>query len=327
MFYISSRGSSANTWVAETLNCFSGIVCFNSSRSFPPLPPGKTYPNHYWVSEISPEKYIESLKIVESCCRFKIKFGSIHGYHGTLIKDSCEKNNGNFFYITRDPLERIHSVFIYNLSNGIYYNKIENEKIFEHVINSFNNNEKLADYKTSKKNLNFFKNSKLHKIFYKKFIRNNNYLYEKIKNYKLNKKNLENKKNILKGFKNEKGYLINLFKSLCEDFFYKEKQLLNECRDDQGLKMEELVKSKDYFARYLLKKIDDENFLKNKKTLDALDFTKSKRVGIHRKIPLKSKRIWQFLPKILKEIYIESFERNKIDAVCKKFNYDYSFLS
>ena len=45
----------------------------------------------------------------------------MHGYHGTIAKKACEENNGYFAYITRHPLDRIHSALIYYLDN--YYNK------------------------------------------------------------------------------------------------------------------------------------------------------------------------------------------------------------
>jgi len=326
MFYISSRGSSATTWVAQILNIFPGIVCFNSSRSFPPVDPGKTYPIHNWVKEISPEKFIESLIIAESSCRFKVKFGSIHGYHGTLAKKSCEEENGNFFYITRNPLERIHSVFILNLYNGIYHNKINNEKIFDRVVSLFKKNEKIEDYKFNSPKTLYIKNNKIYKKFYQKFIRNNDFLYEKIRNFKQSRKIL-NKLNNSWDDKNEKTYVLKLFKELCDDFFYKEKQLLNECNDNQGLKMEELVTSKHYFFENLLKKIDNENSLKNKTILDSINFNDFERVGIHRKIPINSLEIWKNLPQIMQDIYKESFNRNRINILCKKFDYDYSFLS
>ena len=41
-------------------------------------------------------------------------FGSIHGYHGLLAKEPCERLNGIFSYIARNPISRVHSVFIHS---------------------------------------------------------------------------------------------------------------------------------------------------------------------------------------------------------------------
>jgi hypothetical protein len=138
MFYLSSRGSAASGWIANALNKHPKIVCFQVSRAFPPIKPGLTYPIHDWVKEISVEKYIESLKISEESCRNEKIFGSIHGYMGISAKNICEKYNGFFGYIVRNPLERIHSCWIYNLYKDYYAvckSEIKNKDVYQHTIN------------------------------------------------------------------------------------------------------------------------------------------------------------------------------------------------
>lgn len=322
MFYISSRGSSATTWVAKILNMHRAIVCFNSARAFPPVPPGKTYPSHEWVKEISPKKFIDSLIICEKSCRGEKVFGSIHGYHSVLTRQYCLSRSGKFFYITRDPLERIHSCWILNL-NSLIYKKMKNEEIFDHTINILTEYSISNSKYTVKKTfsiLHFFK-----KIIYKIFIKKNIFLYELLKNFRIKKK--VNKINSLKiGKSEEQLFLTNHFNSLCNDFFSKENELFNNCDNNvEGLKMEDLVSSKEYFLKKLLNQIyNDENI--NNKFLDKINFPNIKRVNFHRKVPLKSEQIWKVLPDCLKELYILNFKKYKMENICNYFKYDVSYL-
>ena len=104
MFYISSRGSSANTWLARVLSRHPKIVCFRSSRSFPPVAPGdKILGSIFPVNEVSPEFFIQGLLECERASENEKIFGSVHGYHGTIAKKACEDEGGYFSY-TQDIL-------------------------------------------------------------------------------------------------------------------------------------------------------------------------------------------------------------------------------
>ena len=121
MFYISSRGSSANTWLAKIISKHPKIVCFRSSRSFPPVNPGvKKLGNKYKLDEVPPDFFIEGLLECERATENQKIFGSIHGYHGILAKKACEDNGGVFAYVTRHPIDRMHSALIYYLDNYFY---------------------------------------------------------------------------------------------------------------------------------------------------------------------------------------------------------------
>ena len=121
MFYISSIGSSATNWLSKSLSKHKDIVCFWPSRSFPPIWPGHTFPNKdTWVKDITAEKYIESLVLCEKAVHGEKIFGSVHGFHGIKAKKACEDFNGNFLYIIRNPLERVHSCFIHGCEKNFY---------------------------------------------------------------------------------------------------------------------------------------------------------------------------------------------------------------
>ena len=110
MFYISCRGSGATHWIAKQLSKHKKIVCFHSSRSFPPMAPGDAInSDNSWVREELPvNQFIESLELCSKATHGEKIFGSIHGYHGITAKAPCEKRNGIFRYIIRNPLEEEH---------------------------------------------------------------------------------------------------------------------------------------------------------------------------------------------------------------------------
>ena len=67
MFYIVSRGSTATHWLAKNLSKHPDLVCFFSSRSFPPVQPGQGYPNNKnaWVKDnMEASKFLDSLIII-----------------------------------------------------------------------------------------------------------------------------------------------------------------------------------------------------------------------------------------------------------------------
>ena len=66
------------------------------------------------------------------------------------LEKSCEENNGHFAYITRHPLERIHSALIHRLDRD-YYNKenhlINNSDIHNHIVDIFSSKKVNNDIK------------------------------------------------------------------------------------------------------------------------------------------------------------------------------------
>tara|TARA_Y100000389_G_scaffold110243_1_gene107355 strand:+ start:876 stop:1859 length:984 start_codon:yes stop_codon:yes gene_type:complete len=326
MFYLSSRGSGASGWISNALSMHPKIVCFQSSRSFPPIRPGYTIPLHKWVEEMSPEKYIDSLEICEESLRGQKVFGSIHGYHGILVKEYCEKKNGFFGYIIRDPLERIHSCWIYNL-NKEYFSKhkpeLKNEDTFEYIINLLDKDDdfqKYLDY-YNQETKSKIKQTSVYKNFHAKFKKFSPNLFEKLKMLKLKKKYLKPRKD----YNDEKKATILEFARLCEDFMSKDRILFNNCEFSAGFKMEELINSKEYYKNHFLSKIIDKRYITNDYIQNVFETSKSK-IGIHRKKPIRSFEIWKDLPLCLKKIYINYFSIYNVKEISDNFDYKYNYL-
>jgi hypothetical protein len=112
LFYISSLGHSASGWLQDVLNKHPQIVTFHGCRSFPPIESGK-------VDDTPVDEFSESLSICTKGTYHKKLFGAIHGYYGSIAKDSTIKSGGLFSSIIRDPIKRINS--LYYSSNLKYF--------------------------------------------------------------------------------------------------------------------------------------------------------------------------------------------------------------
>ena len=332
MFYISSRGSSANQWLTKILSKHPKIVCLRSSRSFPPVGLGvKKLANRYKIEEISPDFFINSLIECESATLNEKIFGSTHGYHGTIAKKACEDNNGYFAYITRHPLDRIHSALIHYLDLH-YYNKdkklIDNNAIDKRLVDIFSSSnvkkdiEILKEINASSKT----KNQSRTKIFLKKIMPKNILDHYKNLNKRFfskpqtinfddsNKFNFESK---------EVFYIYNLMSSLLDSFFFFERDLIKNCSPVKGIKMEEMVSSQDYFEQKIFKRLTpsieiDKNFI--------IEIFKEKRYNSHRDNPLSSKEIWDTWPEVLRSLFLKKFYEYEINTSMTTWDYDVSFF-
>jgi hypothetical protein len=320
MFYISSLGSSANTWINKMLSKHPKIVCFGSSRSFPPVWPGFTYPfkgyKYDWIREISAEKYINSLYLCSKSVHEEKFFGSIHGYHGLLAKEPCEKLGGIFSYISRNPISRIHSVFIHSCEKNFYTHDryLENKHIHRRtceilkevdLVNIALNNEKISQENSIKKNsIKFLKNS-LPNNFKKK-------IKEIYSDFKI-KSNTNEKFNI-----NEKQFLTSQFISHAKEFIRNDKILFDNCTSKAGIKMEELVQSHQYFKNNLITRVKPGLEV----TSDYLNQVfSSKKVNTHRDLPLNDEEIWKDWPESMKQLYYFYFEKYELKKFCNHFDY------
>ena len=315
MFYISSRGSTATVWIGKALSKHPKIVCFHGTRSFPPVLTGSTFPanlekNIYdekfyhqetkkaWIKEISAEKYIEGLVHCSTNTHDEKIFGSIHGYHGLLAKEPCERFNGLFSYITRHPISRIHSVMLFTISKKYYKfstfpENLDNSDLHSRVntllkdVDLMEMVSEIENRVANKKKLANIFNNKVKKILPQ-------ILYETLKEKKTNFLIRMNNKKNSNNEPDEKIYLSKLFISLLDDFFSYEQELYDGCSKDCGIKMEEVVQSSEHFKNTLFKKIAP--------NIDVSDeYLKSVfsggRFNIHRKNPITYKEIWEGWPK------------------------------
>lgn len=322
MFYLSSRGSTATGWIANNLSLHPKIICFISSRTFPPVKPGESFPIHPWVKEILADKYIESLNLSEEACYKNKVFGSIHGYHGILAKSACEKLGGFFGYITRHPLERVHSCFIYDLYNMYYKKKseVKNEEIFGRVKTLLNREKDFNINKVIKTKRPFLEGNSFKTFIYKKLSKNYPKIIEIYKNYQIKKKQEKIKFEIDNDYE-ESVLFVDHFNKLCKDFFSKDRILFDNCNNEiQGIKMEELIRSTEYFKKNLLLKIISDDDISNN-YLNLISELKNKRIGVHRNEPIKSDQIWNEMPKVLKEIFLNNYDRFNIKEITSFFDY------
>ena len=331
MFYISSRGSSATNWLSKAIMKHHKIVCLRASRSFPPISLGeKLLANKYKIDEISPDFFINCLVECERATWNEKIFGSIHGYHGTIAKNACEENNGYFAYITRHPLDRIHSALIYYLDK--YYNKeknfINNKDIHKHVCDVFSstnvkNEIKILDEINS---LTEVKNVDKTKLFLKKICPD--FLIDNLKNIK---KNLISKSKISISEVSNKNhyefnevfYIYNLLNNLLDSFFYFEQDLIKNCSPLKGIKMEEMVLSPEYFEEKIFNRLIPSIEI-NKELI--LEIFNEKRQNIQRENPISSKFIWESWPKILQDLFLKKFYQYEINSCMTTWIYDASFF-
>ena len=329
MFYISSIGSSATNWLSKSLSMHKDIVCFWPSRSFPPIWPGHTFPNKKtWVKDISADQYIESLVLCEKATHGKKIFGSVHGYHGIKAKKSCEDFNGNFSYIIRDPLIRVHSCFIHGCEQNIYFEKeeVKNEDIHKRTCEVLENlNLKMYVEKKEKqiskdRNLLNIQQKINHSIKYVLEKNNFNFIKKLRNNLKLEKTKIENEDIKL----NEKSFLADYFVNVCEEFLSHDEILFNGCSKHQALKMEEMTSSKTYYKDTVSKLIDP-NLDFDEKYCDQV--FKSDRHWIHRKNPLNALEIWNSWPQNMKDVFLFYFNKYEIKKICDCFDYKTNFLN
>ena len=329
MFYISSRGSSANEWLAKVLSKHPKIVCFRSTRSFPPVTPGTRDSAIY---QLSADKFMEGLLECSRATYNEKIFGSIHGYHGIVAKEPCEKRGGIFSFIIRHPVSRIHSVFIYYLYYD-YYQKynigIANSDVHNHVCSVLS---KGAGPMNFTEIFESYKPGIIEQVLYnpgKKMAKNilpDSFVDTLIKI----RTNLTGWKwKIIRARSNpsivpdEVIHASNLFVNMLESFFSLEAQLYDGCPLEYGIKMEEMVKSTEYFKSHLWERVAPQLSLTDS-YLESV-FSES-RFNVHRDVPLSPEEIWKAWPNGMKRCFLYYFEKYNISKICKDWDYDMSFM-
>ena len=329
IFYISALGSSASNWMNKMLSRHPKIVCFGSTRSFPPVWPGFTHPHkdywYPWVQEISAEKFIQSLALCAKSTHNEKIFGSIHGYHGLSAKNPCEIYGGIFSYIARNPISRIHSVFIHGLDKNYYskFTKIKNSEIHQRSCELLKDQnlvvlgKKLEEKKIKKNNFLGLVGQNIKKFLPQatfNFLKNKKEFYRIKSNSKKNDNSIPDEKKFI-----AEDFVVNVREFLRHD------SILHEgCDKESGIKMEEFVKSPEYFKNVLINRVDS-NIQIKQEYLDSV-FSEEKRFWIHRDKPIGDREIWETWPKSMQELYLYYFEKFKINNFCKTFDYDITFL-
>ena len=324
MFYIVSRGSTATHWLAKNLSKHKDLVCFYSSRSFPPVEPGKGYPGNRdtWIKDdLEASKFIESLKRCEEATHNSKIFGSIHGYHTLDMKKIVEEKNGTFKYMVRSPLEMVHSAFIiycYRYLNSINI-KIANEDVHDYVC------ENLKNLKLKDRHFKVPGSPKPH--FLKNFIGEENFLLlKKTKNFFKDKYNLiKPKKKLYWGYEKDLGdineNILNLFSGVSRDFLNLQNLYFSKWGIEKALVMDKIFSDKNYFRNLILDLAPNSNV--SDEYLNEIYSSINLRVNVHRKKPMKNQEILESLPNCMREIFQYYFETFRIQRLCDAFEFNF----
>tara|TARA_B100000315_G_C14538479_1_gene569637 strand:+ start:318 stop:1364 length:1047 start_codon:yes stop_codon:yes gene_type:complete len=348
MYYISTRGSSASEWLAKTLSMHPQIVCFRATRRFPPYGHGK---DKYGKSNIdlngrppmfSAEAFMEGLLECTRATHGEKIFGSIHGYHGLRAKDPCEKRGGIFSYIIRHPVSRIDSVNIAYLDRNYYLQykiPIQNKDIQARTCSLLENSDLMRytkypnipkpdavkQFRKEKPGQDMLQSSKkiLRKILPEYVSHNLGKMKRGISQIKNKLPTYDRVINDAKSQPDEKFYAGLLFVALNREFLNYDSMLFKNCLVNQGIKMEEMVKSKEYYSNHVRKCVaPDLNFTDaylNRVFLQG-------KVNIHREKAQSPEEIWKTWPDVMKKVFLHYFEKYNIAPVCKAFDYDISFF-
>ena len=149
---------------------------------------------------------------------------------------------------------------------------------------------------------NNFKISNLIKNVSKSFIPNkyHSIIKEKISDFRI-KRNSK-----VKIFQKEEDFLIITFISCVREFLKTDNILFKNCEKTSGIKMEEFVKSPNYFKEILLTRVSSELNINDDYLKQVFN---SKKINNHRDQPLDEKTIWNDWPESMKNLYNYYFEK------------------
>lgn len=306
MFYISSRGHSATSWLANQISKHDRVVCWHGTRSIPPYSLG--------TNELTPKKFVKGLNILEQQSDKRI-YGAAHGFHGISIKNEIEKEGGKFVGIFRDPVSKISSFFHAYLWSRLSYgilptdHKGPTNELYEKILD-----EKIIEKFEFLKKQNHEKKNLIYKI--KDYI---TYRNQKIKKNKFLKKKIKPKEfeKIILSEDNSK-IISELFFNICYQTFKFDYEIFKNCTLDQIILMEKMVLDKDYYTRNVWNYLIPE--LKDKAELNDFD----NKIRIHNPNKnLTTKQKFDLFPKSLQKIIIWFFSQQDINLLnyYKKNNY------
>ncbi|MBF0379662.1 MAG: hypothetical protein HQL69_01510 [Magnetococcales bacterium] len=106
IFYASSWGGTATSWLAKVLSIHEDLQCYHGTRHFEDS--GNT-------EELTCLDFAKGLK---ARAKNGLWVGGIHGYHGSHMEKPISDLGGSFGFLTRDPIQRISSLFNHHLSES-----------------------------------------------------------------------------------------------------------------------------------------------------------------------------------------------------------------
>ena len=323
MFYISSQGHSASTWLSRALNVHQKVVCWHGSRSLPPYKASNEYYRNF-----SPKEFVNGLEACEKNTYGEKIFGAIHGFYGIAMKQEIEKKGGNFFAIFRHPYAKINSIFSAMYPTMLTSGAVEADKIkidSSHLLKELSEeiNNKYEEYKK-------YKNRKTKtKKFLEKFKLLNqvksarNFYYNVKKKVKKNKKkdfSYDNSSIDINSFsiKEKTNSAFDTFIHACIRTFETDEELIKNCNFNQFFIMEKFVSSNQYFSM-MFEKIT--NMELSKDQLSYI-FSKYDHINSHA-IKKKNNEIYESWPQGFKNIVEDYLSNEKIKEFYNKLDYDF----
>ena len=111
--------------------------------------------------------------------------------------------------------------------------------------------------------------------------------------------------------------------NLLDSFFSYERDLIYNCPNSLGIKMEEMVSSSIYFREKILSKIIPSSSINENYINEIFE---EKRHGIHRDNPIRTKEIWESWPDTLKDLFLKKYNFYGIKKCTSIWDYDMSFI-
>jgi len=332
MFYISSQGHSATSWLANALSMHPQIVCWHGTRSIPPYPSGK--------NDIPAKGFVEGLVQCEKRCFAQKVFGACHGYYGIKLKPFVEENNGIFLGIVRNPIKRVNSIFLAFAGPALTYGLLPSDTKID-IYDLVNKHEKLIDttfpslVSKERKRSERIKRTKntLDSAHILNLIKRWNIVsyYSKINNTirrsavakkrsDLSKKNTNPVEVISILTKHELAKnIIQNFITACQRTFVSDSQIFDACDIDCLIKMEEMTKSPEYFNDSIISKIMNTNAYESylKMVFDQQDH-----ISVHSDIIKNPTEIFRSWPKSFQYYFLESLYSCSARELYDSFQYD-----
>jgi len=320
MFYISSRGSAANMWLAKVLSKHPNIVCFRATRSFPPYESGAAAGQQ---SVCTPDEFIKGLLECEKATHNEKMFGAIHGYPGIAAKEACESNGGFFGYTTRHPISRIHSAFIYYMDAYLQRQriKIANKDIHDYVCSELLFNRDLSEYQTIPEP-HIIGTTQAKSMFATLLPRPIKKFIKPVINAHFTSR-WPAEKTPPPDESKRVAYTAWLFNSTANSFLKFDRQLYDNCSLAQGIKMEDMTQSVEYFKSRVGMQIAP-NLEWPDKYID--DVLLGKKFNVHRSKPILPQEIWRTWPEGMRNMMIRHFDFYNTVEMCNEFDYDISYL-
>ena len=327
MFYISSQGHSASSWLSNILNQTPRIVCFHGTRSIPPYDNG--------INDLNEKEFTNALLQMSHNTFSQKIFGACHGFYGNSMRHITLSNEGPYFAIIRNPILRVESIFntflphyIANEDDDVKPDTNFSFNDFLHDINPTINDWNFAE-QAYKRNFVYFKNFEKNITIKDKILRrmdlNKKKIYRKF-NFNLGQKiNYSYENNFIK-FKSDNHFLLLLrtlrcFHIACIRTIYTDDEVFRECKENEIIKMEKMINDYEYLFDFVISKIDKD--LSKKNFFDLTNFEDHKRRHTKKKIK-DPENIFSSWPIFFQDIF-KSYISKK-DILNKYNQYEYKIL-